>query len=223
MKVLFLVKRVKGIGGVEKHVHEVVKRLMKRGHKVTVISELYASESSSPIPRPRSSPFGSPSEMSPWLTIPVGKSEKLKKFKIWWWLWQNRSLINESDIIHAHDVAFWYFPFRFLYPRKPFFVTFHGWEGKFPVPWKNKLIRKISEKLSRGNICVGESIGKWYGTEPDYVIYGAINLKSQNSKLKTTTKNLKLFVFTCNHCQKLIIPKATKTWIMGKKRKVLTA
>jgi len=150
MKVLFLARKREGIGGVEKHVGEVAKCLIKKGHKITVVAE---------------------NDMG----LLVARENRLKKFKIWWWLWQNRSLINESDIIHAHDVAFWYFPFCFLYLRKPFFVTFHGWEGKFPVPWKNKLIRKISEKMARGNICVGNFIEKWYGTKADYITYGGVN------------------------------------------------
>ncbi|MBL7150305.1 glycosyltransferase family 4 protein [Candidatus Microgenomates bacterium] len=178
MKILFLTRRYHPcIGGVEKHVLKVAKCLIKKGHEITVVSELSTSEEfRSPIPPPRRSPFGSPSEVSPWLTIPVGKSEKLKKFKIWWWLFKNRTLINQSDIVHAHDVAFWYLPFRFLYPKKRFYITFHGWEGKYPIPIRNKIIRKISEKLAWGNICVGSYIEKWYGTKPDYITYGGVSL-----------------------------------------------
>ena len=97
-----------------------------------------------------------------------------KKLHIWRWLWKNRVSIKRNEIIHAHDVAFWYLPFRFIYPNKKFYITFHGWEGKFPVPWKNKLVRKISERLARGNICVGDYIKKYYGARPDYVTYGAV-------------------------------------------------
>jgi len=196
MKILFLTRRFyPSIGGVEKHVLEVAKCLIKKGHKITVISELSTSEEfRSPIPPPRRSPFGSPSEVSPWLTIPVGKSEKLKKFKIWWWFFKNRTLIDQSDIVHAHDVAFWYFPFRFLYPKKRFYITFHGWEGKYPIPIKNKIIRKISEKLAWGNICVGDYIKKYYGTKADFVTYGGveIKLKIKNEKFKIAIKNSKI-------------------------------
>ena len=55
------------------------------------------------------------------------------------------------------------------------FITFHGWEEIYPVPVKNIVIRKISELLSNGNICVGEFIKKYYFTNPDYIIYGAAN------------------------------------------------
>jgi len=71
-------------------------------------------------------------------------------------------LIQEADIVHCHDVFFWYLPFRFLYPKKKVFTTFHGWEGIFPPKWQAKVIRNISEKLSFGNICVGDFIRKWY-------------------------------------------------------------
>ena len=87
-------------------------------------------------------------------------------------MWKHRQLIEESDIVHCHDVFFWYLPLRFLYPTKKVFTTFHGWEGVFPPTYKAKWVRKLSEKLSWGNICVGDYIKKWYGTKADYVIYG---------------------------------------------------
>ena len=155
MKVLFLVRRKNGVGGVEKHVQEVGRVLRARGYEVRVVDESEILEKE-------------------WLAC----RQWFKKFYIWQWLWQNRAVIEKADIIHAHDVAFWYFPFRFLYPRKRFYVTFHGWEGKFPVPWKNKLVRKISEKLAWGNICVGDFIEKWYGTKPNAVTYGGVKCRN---------------------------------------------
>jgi len=68
---------------------------------------------------------------------------------------------------------------RFLYPKKPVYTTFHGWEGVFPPRKKAILIRKLAEKLSWGNICVGDYIRKWYGTKPRYVTYGGVNLEQR--------------------------------------------
>lgn len=95
------------------------------------------------------------------------------KWEIWRNIWKYKQLFDWSDIVHIHDVFFWVFFLRFLYWHKKFFVTFHGWEGIYPVPWKNILVRKVSELLANGNICVGEFIKKYYFTNPSFVIFGA--------------------------------------------------
>lgn len=98
-----------------------------------------------------------------------------KKFNIWVELWKNRELIRMSDIVHAHDVYFWYFPFRVIFHQKPSYITFHGYEGVYPLSKKAVFIRKLSEKLASGNICVGDFIKKWYGTKPTLVTYGGVD------------------------------------------------
>jgi len=218
------------IGGVEKHVLEVGKRLVKKNHKVIVVTEgtlikdipVYQSTSMSakvtgevdgikihriPVGRKQNqySRHAGLSSISHsrerfWVRSAyqndvigvVAKDTWFKKFKIWWWLWQHKDLIKNADIIHCHDVFFWYLPFRFIYPNKKVYITFHGYETKFPPSKKAILIRKISEWLSWGNICVGDYIKKWYGTKSDYVTYGAVDLKTQNSKLKTQNYSSKL-------------------------------
>ncbi|HEX8931622.1 MAG TPA: glycosyltransferase family 4 protein, partial [Patescibacteria group bacterium] len=104
--------------------------------------------------------------------INTKQKKKNKKFVIWQWLFQHQELIKKADLIHCHDVFYWYLPFRFIYPQKPVFTTFHGYEG-YPIKKRAILIRKISEKLSWGNLCIGDFISKWYGTKPTYVSYGA--------------------------------------------------
>ena len=63
------------------------------------------------------------------------------------------------------------------------------------------MIHKIAERLSMGNICIGDFIKKWYGTKPTYVSYGGVNIvKSDPSALlragkrKTKSKNSAVFV-----------------------------
>lgn len=171
------------VGGVERHVREVSKRLVKEEHKVVIVTEDYTDKLS---------------EKETYLGTSIiriklfGYPNWLKKFRIWWWFWKNRKLIKEADIIHAHDVAFWYFPFRFIYPKKPFFVTFHGYEGNKIPTKKAKLIRKLSEVLALGNICVGDFMKKWYKTRADYVIYGGVNLPKKNILI---SKKIKKAVF----------------------------
>ena len=157
------------IGGVEKHVMEISKRLVARGHKVIVITEELPGVS---LPKKETPKNGIEIYRIP--VVPEGRS---KKFRIWLWLFKNKHVIKKSDVVHCHDVFFWYLPFRFLYPRKPVFTTFHGYES-YPITKKAIIIRKISEKLSLGNICIGDFIKKWYGTNPDFVSYGAVDTKA---------------------------------------------
>lgn len=153
------------IGGVEKHIFELVKILRQKGHTICVISSK---------------------------DLKYPKIKFLGLLSIWFWMLKNVDIFAKADIVHAHDVAIWYLPLRLLLFRKPFYVTFHGWEGKFPIPARYKFIRKISEKVAWGNICVGEYIVKWYGTGPTYIIYGGVsNLKNQSSNIK----NLKNILF----------------------------
>lgn len=167
------------IGGVEKHVSEISKRLIKKGHKVIVVTEQLLS-TNIPIYLQLKEKYSKLSEKEIIenilvYRIPVGSNNWLKKFRIWIWLFRNIDLISKADIIHCHDVFFWYLPFRFLYPKKKIFVTFHGYE-KFPVSKKAIVVRRISEKLSFGNICIGDFIKKWYGTKPDFVSYGGVDI-----------------------------------------------
>ncbi len=111
--------------------------------------------------------------------LPKVKEGRLKKLLIWKWLWKNRRLIEEADLVHCHDVFYWFMPFKFFYLRKPVYTTFHGYEGKYPPAKKAIVIRKISEIFSWGNICVGDYIKKWYFTKPTFVTYGGVDVPKQ--------------------------------------------
>jgi glycosyltransferase involved in cell wall biosynthesis len=167
MKILFLVRLFyPHVGGVEKHVMEVTKKLEGLGHEITIITEML------PGSQAQLSAISSAPDINATIyRIPVGTEEKRKKFIIWKWLWQHQELLKNADVIHAHDVFFWYLPFRFRYPRKKVFTTFHGYES-YPIRKKAVRYRKVFEQLSHGTICVGEFMKKWYGADPDYVIYG---------------------------------------------------
>ena len=103
---------------------------------------------------------------------------------------RNRKLFKSSDIIHAHDVYYQYFPLKLLFLSKKSFVTFHGYET-YPISKKAILIRKISEKLADGNIIVGAFMEKWYKTKPSFTIYGGVRIP----KKVVSPKNLKSAVF----------------------------
>lgn len=169
----------------EKHVLKVSKIFLRKGHQVAVICEqheksLKALESYEGISIYR---------------IPINSHNWFKKFTIWKWILSNNKLIAQADIIHCHDVFFWYLPFKLLYPFKKVYTTFHGYES-FPVSQKAIIVRKFSEWLSNGNICIGDFIYKWYGTKPTYVSYGGIN-RIQNSEFRIQNfknKNSALFI-----------------------------
>lgn len=161
---------------------EVSRQLVQRGHKVIVLTEqhqesLKGKEIINSVVIYR---------------IPVGKSEWLKKFRIWRWLFKHQDLIKKADIAHAHDVFFWYLPFRFLYPKKQVFITFHGYETHFPPAKKAIFVRKLSERLSFGNICVGDYIQKWYGTKPSYTSYGGVEILQINTNATNKKNKLKI-------------------------------
>lgn len=172
------------IGGVEKHILEISRVLIRQGHKITIITEqdspkLKLIETFEGIKVFR---------------IPKLEENRIKKFRIWKWLWENRKLIANADIIHCHDVFFWYLPFKFLFFDKKVFTTFHGYEN-YPLKSKDILMHKIAERLSRGNICIGDFIKKWYGTKTDYVSYGGTNAFGiKNQKLNIKNNNSAVFV-----------------------------
>ena len=156
------------IGGVEKHVLELSKQLIKKGHKIIVVTENHGWKEKEIV------------EGIEVFRIPVGKNEKQKKFVIWSWLMKNKRIIEQADIIHCHDVFFWYLPFRFAFPNKKVFVTFHGYEGN-TIPGKKEIaMHKIAEKLSNGNICIGEFLTKWYHTTATAISYGAVAVLEKN-------------------------------------------
>ena len=184
MTILFLSRRFHPlIGGVEKHVMEVGKRLVKRGHRVIVVTE----ES----PRVIRSIKGR-TEGIEMIRVETGKDNWFKKFRIWKSLWKLREVIQSADIVHCHDVFFWYLPFRFLYPSKRVYTTFHGYES-YPIRKSAIVVRKLSEKLSWGNICIGDFMKKWYGTKPDYVSYGAVALQPTTYNLQPRKESALFF------------------------------
>src|SRR3989344_872420 len=127
MKIVFLARRFyPDIGGVEKHVYEISKRLIKKGHKVTVITQ---SE-------------GDKDELDGIRIVRIDKASKnsSEKLHIWKWMLSNRKLFTEANVVHSHDVFFWYLPLKLLFPSKKSFITFHGYET-YPIKKIAKIMR----------------------------------------------------------------------------------
>lgn len=159
------------IGGVEKHVAILSSALMTKGYAVSIITERHSSKL----------PLIEMIDGVSVYRIPVSKNGYMKKFYIWKWVLQNLNLFLRQDIIHIHDVFYWLLPFRVLLITKKIYITFHGYEG-YPVRFVWKLQRKIAERLSFGNICVGDFMKKWYLTVPTSVIYGGVRLDDNKYK-----------------------------------------
>jgi glycosyltransferase involved in cell wall biosynthesis len=168
-------------GGVEKHVLGLSKELIKKKIKIVIITEKYHQALKE-------------HENYKGLTIfriPVPRSERIKKFAIWKWIIKNRSLFQNADIIHVHDIFFWMLPIVFINPSIQIFTTFHGYEGNKIPGVKARIMHKIAEKFSKRSLSVGLFYEKWYGTKSDSVTYGAIKI-SKTSNHANMNKELKV-------------------------------
>ncbi|MBP9797971.1 glycosyltransferase family 4 protein [Candidatus Woesebacteria bacterium] len=176
MKILFLTRRFyPHVGGVEKHIWKVSEWLITEGHDVSIIAENHS---------PSVLPVGWTTQKNlPVLFVNFGKESTWKKFHIWRWMIAHMRLFLQADVIHAHDVMFWYFPLRFLLFWKPVYTTFHGDEKRFPPTKKAISTRKLSAFLAKGSINVGSYLEKWYGVNADVTIWGAVEKTAVLAKI----------------------------------------
>ncbi len=175
MKIVFITPSYKpNIGGVEKHVEGITK-ILSKDHDVTIITEQTQEDLKDKNV----------------IQVPtLGVSLRSKKWVIWKWIFENQKTLDNADIIHVHDVMYWLYPYKLLHPFKKIFITFHGWEGIYPIPLKNIVLHKINEFLATANICVGDFICKWYYTHADQITYGATSSHKHPQKSSATPKLL---------------------------------
>ncbi len=181
MKILFFARLFyPHIGGVEKHVLKISKILINKGYTVTVITENYQS-------LPPTAKF----EGINIIRINAGSNDWFKKFRVWRELFKHFQIIKNADIVHCHDIFFWYLPFRFIFPFKNNYVTFHGYEGNNIPNTRSIFMHKLAEKFSNGNLCIGNFYKKWYGTNATLVSFGAVDKKilTQSTKDNKITKD----------------------------------
>lgn len=180
MNILFVTKHyLPRIGGVEKQVSELSRRLVKRGHKVTVLTSKYENSLKN-------------KEVIDGVSIVriyVPQIRYLGLLWVWGWMAVHKKYLNNFDVIHTHGVFIWVWPLRILLPGKLLYTTFHGWEGTYPIPFKNKLIRKIDAALASKNISISDYLEKWYGIKADEFSYTAVDLP-KNKNFKKDKKRL---------------------------------
>ena len=183
MRILFLTRLFwPHLGGVEKHVEGLSLSLRKKKHRVTILTEKFDKNL-------KETEFVNGVKI---VRFSYPKIKYLGILYIWFWFFKNRKLIEKSDIVHCHDVFIWYLPFRFLFPRKPVYITFHGWEGVYPIPWKSILLKRVAVILSKGNICVGRYLKKYFGIKSTSVTFGAVDTALSSKAVKD--KSLTVYV-----------------------------
>lgn len=181
MKILFLTRLYyPHIGGVEKHIEEVSKILIKKGCKITVVTTKHDEALSY-------------SDTVHGIKVIRFKQPNIKYIGLiytWYWFIRNINLIKESDIIHIHDVFIWYWPFRIIFPKKKVYITYHGRWGKYPIPKVDIIQKRIGARFSDGVISIGDYIDKNYGIKSDVISYGAASIPIRKVK-----KDNKLIVY----------------------------
>jgi glycosyltransferase involved in cell wall biosynthesis len=167
MKILFFSRLYyPHVGGVEKHVYKLSKELTKSGYEITILTTNYNNRLPS-------------SEETDSIKIIRFKQPNIRYLGLlytWYWLIKNIGILREYDIIHIHDVFIWYLPIKLLIPQKRVFMTFHGQWGQYPIRLIDRIQKKIAEKLSNGNICIGKYISVNYHIKADAISYGAVEL-----------------------------------------------
>jgi glycosyltransferase involved in cell wall biosynthesis len=142
-------------GGVEKHILHVTRELRARGHEVVVLArygdylpEHQVVEGVEVWRLPRSN------------SLPA----------LMWWYARHRWVVEGAQVVHSHD----FYPrhLRKLAGSVRWVHTFHGYEG-WPLDPAAIASRRAVRAEVETCIGVGAFIEKWYGTELDYVTYGA--------------------------------------------------
>lgn len=174
-KILFISKLFHPhIGGVEKHIYKLSKELIKKKHEISVLTEKYDSKL-----KTRENYEGINV-----IRIDYRKVKLLGLFSLWFVVFKKLKLFLKSDVIHVHDVFIWVIPIRMFLFWKPFYLTNHGWEGIYPIPMKNKILKQISTFLSSGSMSIGGYINKFYEIRSNIVSYGGTNIPKKFYKKK---------------------------------------
>jgi glycosyltransferase involved in cell wall biosynthesis len=168
MHVLMLTERLPpAIGGVERHVAGLTQVLVARGCRVTLV----APKDDSMLPDEREIAGARV------IRLPRLGRGRWDYVQAWCWWAYCRCLLDEADVIHFHGVyalLHWFGPIRILCLHKPVYLTYHGYEMRYPIPTRARLYRCLADRLTRGSLCVGHYLVKWFDLHPASVIYGAV-------------------------------------------------
>lgn len=167
MNILFITRLFyPHIGGVEKHVLEVSKKLKVKNQKVTILTGKYDKSLKD-------------EEIINGIKVvrfPHTNIKFIGLISIWLWLFRHRDLLTSSDLVHIHDVFIWYLPFRFFYPNKPVFTTIHGLEWDKPLNKVSIFQKRLAAKLSNRTVGVGKFLEKYLSIKFNLITYGATTI-----------------------------------------------
>lgn len=144
------------VGGVETHLYQVAKILVEQGWRITVLSNNVAEKSLDGI-----------------TIINLGVTDQNNKREVWKKIFAHSTLFDQHDIVHVHDVVWWLLPVLYKIFGK-LYITFHGWEGDYPVRWQAKLQRWVFAQIATKTIHIGEFIQEFYWDKPNTVLYGGV-------------------------------------------------
>jgi glycosyltransferase involved in cell wall biosynthesis len=164
MDIVFFVNHfLPKVGGVELSVHHTALALARARHAVTIITETQSAAEDPPE---------------------LGYNIKRFKVKVvrpftrllyWQWMWKNRGIFSDADVLHFHDyttIIHWFFPLLFLV-RKPIYgITFHGFEG-FPIKFRHHFFRSIAVMFTDVVMGVGAFLQTHYSQRFDSIYIGA--------------------------------------------------
>lgn len=160
------------VGGVEKHISQILPWLVKQGWAVTVLSRREF------LPQP-----------SRWRGLGL--------LQIWWQLltrhWQT---LREAELILIHDVFIYYLPFVWFWPNKKIITTFHGYEKIYPIPRRNIFYKQLAQKFSTATLSIGSYINQYYQLDKhnNFLSYGGVTLPRRKVKLADKQADSFLFV-----------------------------
>lgn len=159
------------LGGVESHVYNISLELLRLGHNVTVFTTKIKNSKVDEV-------------IDGVLVKRIEYSGKkiVGLCQMWLNLVKNIKYFLAADVIHIHDVFIWYLPLRFVLFWKKVYITHHGWEQTYPIPFKNILYKRIGSFLSLKTVTVGKYISKYYGVKSHLNLYGG--LSKHNSPIK---------------------------------------
>jgi glycosyltransferase involved in cell wall biosynthesis len=160
------------IGGVEKHVEVLSQYLSTKGYKITIITENYN------ILLP-SQEFYKGINI---YRISYPKIKIVGLLMLWIKLLKFYPMLLRAHVIHVHDVFIWLFPFKLIFPNRKIYLTIHGWEGTYPIPYRNILIKRLSTFLSKKVIIIGDYISSVYGIKYDDISFGFVDTVANKCK-----------------------------------------
>ena len=170
MHVLMFAERLPpSIGGVERHIQELVPELTQRGVKLTLAA---------PAHQP-GLPLEDELNGAQVLRIPYTRGKYGTYASAWRWWFQHRDLLVTADRIHFHGVYslwHWFGPAHALCWNKPHYLTYHGGTLRCPPQRRERFYRKLSTRMIRSGILVGDYLRRWYQAPDLPVTYGAVQL-----------------------------------------------